>query len=121
MKNNYPIDKGRACVIIEKYQTSQIDQNTGQPIMKNRYATVGRVTKWPSNQPGQEPRVDIELDTLPLGSVSPIKILIFWDSEGQGVDKQKPGYEQQKQNIYEHKVDDHSYVKHNSQYNKDVY
>lgn len=80
-QNNAPIDKGRVSVIIEKYQTNQVDQNTGQPIIKNRYATVGRATKWQPQQQGQQPRIDIEVDTLPVGAVAPIKLFIFWDSE----------------------------------------
>ena len=52
--SNSPIDKGRVSVIIEKYQTNQVDQQTGQPIMKNRYATVGRATKWAAQQQGQQ-------------------------------------------------------------------
>lgn len=84
--SNRPIDKGRVTVIAEKYPTNETDQ-TGQPVIKNRYATVGRATKWPAQQANQEPRIDIEIDTMPIGVQAPVKMFIFWDSEqnnGQG-------------------------------------
>lgn len=98
-QSNAPIDKGRVSVIIEKYQTNQVDQNTGQPIMKNRYATVGRATKWQPQQQGQQPRVDIEIDTLTVGAVAPIKLFIFWDSEQQNnnAPQQQGGFQGQQQ------------------------
>lgn len=79
--NNQPLDKGRVAVIVEKYPSSQRDQATGQPIMRNRYATVGRATKWAAQQVGQQPNIDLELDTMPIGVQSPVKLFIFWDSE----------------------------------------
>ena len=93
-QSNSPIDKGRVSVIIEKYKTNQVDNNTGQPIIKNRYAAVGRATKWQPQQQGQQPRVDIEIDTLPVGAVAPIKLFIFWDSERQNnnAPQQQGGY-----------------------------
>lgn len=88
-----PLDKGRAVVIAEKYQTSQIDQQTGQPVMKNRYATVGRATMWPPNEgTGTTPKVDIEIDTLPVGHTGPIKIMVFWDTESK--ENQQPALQQ---------------------------
>lgn len=102
-QNNAPIDKGRVSVIIEKYQTNQVDQNTGQPIIKNRYATVGRATKWQPQQQGQQPRIDIEVDTLPVGAVAPIKLFIFWDSEQNNnqAPQQTGGYQGQQQGGYQ--------------------
>lgn len=102
-QSNAPIDKGRVSVIIEKYQTNQVDQNTGQPIIKNRYATVGRATKWQPQQQGQQPRIDIEVDTLPVGAVAPIKLFIFWDSEQNNnqAPQQTGGYQGQQQGGYQ--------------------
>lgn len=77
---NQPLDKGRVSVIVEKYQTNQLDQQ-GQPIMKNRYATVGRATMWPAENGRSQPNIDLEIDTIPIGAVAPIKFFIFWDSE----------------------------------------
>ena len=95
-----PIDKGRAAVIIEKYDGGKVDQN-GTPKMSNRYATVGRATKWPGEN-GKGENVEIDLDTIPLGLSGPIKIYIFWDSEkqdNQGQNNQQQnnqqGYSQQ--------------------------
>ena len=54
-QQNKPLDKGRVACIAEKYQQG----NT----TKNRYATLGRVTKWPSSNPqGGPDNVEIELD-----------------------------------------------------------
>lgn len=83
MQNNKPLDKGRVAVIIEKYPTSQINQQTGQPIMGNRYANVGRATLWPAQQGLTMPNVEVEVDTMPVGCVAPVKFYIFWDSEKQ--------------------------------------
>jgi len=77
-----PLDKGRAVVVAERYQTNQIDQQTGQPVMKNRYATVGRATMWPAKEGTTTPKIDIEIDTLPVGVSGPLKLFVFWDSEG---------------------------------------
>lgn len=81
-QSNSPIDKGRVAVIAERYPSSQVDQN-GQPIMKNRYATVGRATLWPAKQGSMAPNVEIEIDTMPLGTTGPVKTYIFWDSDNQ--------------------------------------
>lgn len=80
--NNQPIDKGRVTVVAEKYQ-SGTDQQTGQPIMKNRYATVGRATMWPAKQGATNPNIEIEIDTMPVNTSGPVKMFIFWDSENQ--------------------------------------
>ncbi len=96
--SNQPLDKGRVVVIAEKYQDNQGND-------KNRYATVGRATKWP-NQNGQGDNVDMEIDTMPVNSSGPIKMYIFWDSEqqnnlpqnnSQGYNQQQPqqGYQPQ--------------------------
>ena len=73
-----PIDKGRIAVIAERYQTKNIDQQTGQPIMKCRYATVGRATKWLTN--GVE-QIEQEIDCMSVSANGPVKLYIFWDSQ----------------------------------------
>lgn len=82
MNNNQrPIDKGRVVCIAERYQTNQIGQDN-QPVMKNRYAPLGRATLWPNKQNSNMPNVEIEIDTIPINSAdSPLKMFIFWDSE----------------------------------------
>lgn len=74
-QNNKPLDKGRVACIAEKYQQG----NT----TKNRYATLGRATKWPSNNQGGSESVEIELDTMPINQQGPLKLYIFWESESQ--------------------------------------
>ncbi len=77
---NHPIDKGRVVVIAEKYQTNQLGEDN-QPMIKNRYATVGRATLW-QNRPGSNmPNIEIELDTMPIGANGTVKLYTFWDSE----------------------------------------
>lgn len=77
---NQPIDKGRVVVIAEKYQTNQLGEDN-QPMIKNRYATVGRATLW-QNRPGSNmPNIEIELDTMPIGANGTVKLYTFWDSE----------------------------------------
>lgn len=78
--SNQPLDKGRAAVAVEKYQKGT-DQQTGQPIMKNRYATIGRATMWPANQGSTNPNIELDIDTMPIGTSGPVKVFIFWDSE----------------------------------------
>lgn len=90
---NQPLDKGRVSVIVDKYQTNQLDQQ-GQPIMKNRYATVGRATMWPAENGRTQPNIDIELDTIPISATAPLKFFIFWDSESN---QQQPMQQQQQQ------------------------
>ena len=79
---NQPLDKGRVAVIVEKYPTNQMDQN-GQPMVKNRYANVGRATLWPSQQYSTTPNVEIELDALPIGHTGKLKLYVFWNSDSQ--------------------------------------
>ena len=83
-QQNKPLDKGRVACIAEKYQQG----NT----TKNRYATLGRATKWPSNQQGGSDSVEIELDTMPINQQGPLKLYIFWDSESQQNQDQSQGY-----------------------------
>lgn len=83
-QQNKPLDKGRVACIAEKYQQG----NT----TKNRYATLGRATKWPSNQQGGSDSVEIELDTMPINHQGPLKLYIFWDSENQQNQDQSQGY-----------------------------
>ena len=81
-KMNQPLDKGRVAVIVEKYPTNQMDQN-GQPMVKNRYANVGRATLWPSQQYSTTPNVEIELDALPIGHTGKLKLYVFWNSDNK--------------------------------------
>lgn len=74
-QQNKPLDKGRVACIAEKYQQGNIT--------KNRYATLGRATKWPSNNQGGSESVEIELDTMPINHQGPLKLYIFWESENQ--------------------------------------
>jgi len=83
-QQNKPLDKGRVACIAEKYQQG----NT----TKNRYATLGRATKWPSGQQGGSESVEIELDTMPINHQGPLKLYIFWDSENQQNQDQSQGY-----------------------------
>ena len=93
-QQNKPLDKGRVACIAEKYQQG----NT----TKNRYATLGRATKWPSGQQGGSESVEIELDTMPINHQGPLKLYIFWDSENQQNQDQSQGYApQQYQGQYE--------------------
>lgn len=93
-QQNKPLDKGRVACIAEKYQQG----NT----TKNRYATLGRATKWPSNNQGGSESVEIELDTMPINHQGPLKLYIFWDSESQQNQEQSQGYApQQYQGKYE--------------------
>lgn len=81
---NQPIDRGRACVIVDRYQSKQLGQDN-QPVMKNRYATVGRATLWQNKPNSTMPNIEIELDTMPIGATGSVKVYVFWDSEqGQG-------------------------------------
>ena len=100
-KINAPLDKGRVAVIAEKYQTNQMGQNN-QPIMKNRYATVGRATLWPPRQGSSAPNVEVEIDVMPLGHTGPVKMYIFWNSE----DNQSQPTQVQQQNQGSSQFDD---------------
>ncbi|ASM53769.1 hypothetical protein PNIG_a1633 [Pseudoalteromonas nigrifaciens] len=79
-QNNKPLDKGRVACIAEKYQQGNET--------KNRYATLGRATKWPSSNQGGSDSIEIELDTMPINQQGPLKLYIFWESENQ----QSQGY-----------------------------
>ena len=74
-QNNKPLDKGRVACIAEKYQQGNET--------KNRYATLGRATKWPSNNQGGSDSIEIEPDTMPINQQGPLKLYIFWESESQ--------------------------------------
>lgn len=78
--SNRPIDKGRVCIIAERYQSNELDTNN-QPKSKNRYANIGRATLWPNKPDTNMPNIEIELDTMPIGATAPLKAFIFWDSE----------------------------------------
>jgi len=82
-----PLDKGRIAYIAEKYQSNQRDPQSGQPVNKNRYATVGRATKW-ANQQGES--VELELDTIPIGHSGSLKLFIFWDSNNNAQQQGAP-------------------------------
>ena len=94
MKGNTPLDKGRVCIIAEKYPVN--DPQTGQQVLKNRYATVGRATLWPQEQGQTMPNVQIEIDTMPVSGQGPVKMFVFWDSESQN-NKQQPQQQQAQQ------------------------
>lgn len=96
-QNNTPLDKGRVATVIERYQTNQLDQN-GNPIMKNRYATIGRATLWPSEQGSDAPNVQIDIDTIPIGKGGTLKLYIFWESDNQA--QQAPQGNNYQQNGY---------------------
>lgn len=93
--SNAPMDKGRVAVVAEKYQTNQRDQQSGQPVTKNRYINVGRATLWPSQQYSTAPNVEVELDALPIGHTGKLKLYIFWDSDNQNNQQQQQQQYQQ--------------------------
>lgn len=95
MQDRQPIDKGRVCVIAEKYQSQQQDPQTGQQLTKNRYATVGRATLWPQEQGQNMPNIQIEIDTMPISAQGPVKMFVFWNSESQQNQKTQQGGHQQ--------------------------
>lgn len=99
---NRPIDKGRLVFIAEQYPSNERGFNN-QPKMKNRYATIGRATKWLTN--GVE-EVQLELDSMPIGASGSVKMFVFWDSQ-QNQNNQQPmptqqgGYQQAPQQTYQ--------------------
>ena len=100
--SNAPMDKGRVAVVVEKYQTNQRDQQSGQPVTKNRYINVGRATLWPSQQYSTTPNVEVELDALPIGHTGKLKLYIFWDSDNQNnQQQQQQQYQQVPQQQYQ--------------------
>lgn len=90
-----PLDKGRVAFVAEKYPS-------GPNQMKNRYAYVGRATKWPGENGGEN--IEIELDSIPIGQAGPVKFYVFWDSaDKQGGDEYNQQYNQQPaQPAYQH-------------------
>jgi hypothetical protein len=92
-QSNSPIDKGRVTVVVGSYKSSQVDQQ-GQPIMKKRYAPVGRATMWPPGEGKTQPNIEIELETMPMGIIGTVKLSIFWDSESQNNQNQAPAQQQ---------------------------
>lgn len=110
-QQNKPLDKGRVACIAEKYQQG----NT----TKNRYATLGRATKWPSNQQGGTDSIEIELDTMPINHQGPLKLYIFWDSENQQNQDQNQGYApQQYQGPQPPQYDQQQYAPQQPQYGR---
>lgn len=86
--SNKPLDKGRVSYIAEKFQS-------GSGENKNRYAQVGRATKWPSQNSANGENIEIELDTVPIGHTGPLKLFIFWDSDSnQNQNVTQGGYQQ---------------------------
>jgi len=77
-----PIAKGRVVYAAEHYPTQDRNQPNKQ-IMKARYATLGKATLWPNEQPHLPPQVSIDLDSLPIGSTGSIKLTVFWDDPTQ--------------------------------------
>lgn len=86
--SNQPISKGYIKAAVDRYKTT--DQQSGQEVMKNRFATIGRYTEWPDDNGGS--KISIEIETLPIAAQSgPIKA--FLDPEGSQQD-QGQGYQQ---------------------------
>ena len=97
--NKQPLDRGRVVYVAEKYQSNEIDPQTNQPKMKNRYANIGKATLWPSDN-GGSPDVQIEIDTMPIGHTGPLKCHVFWDSQNnqqQPQQNQQPAQQQYQQ------------------------
>ncbi len=88
-----PLAHGRLTYAAETYQSNEIGPNN-QPKMKNRYATLGRVTAWPSEDGSPMPQINIDLDSVPVGIQASTKLFIFWDSANQ-----QQGYEPQPQSF----------------------
>ncbi|WP_417790798.1 hypothetical protein [Terasakiella pusilla] len=80
--SNQPLAKGRVVYAAEFYPTNERDQNN-KPKMKARYATLGRATMWPAEQPNEPFPISIDLDSLPIGSNGAMKLQIFWDQPEQ--------------------------------------
>lgn len=85
-----PIAKGRIAAIVDKYPAK--DPATGQDILKNRYATIGKLTIWPGDNGGQD--FSVEIDTIPVGATGPIKAVVFMETDTQQQPQQQ-GYDQQ--------------------------
>ena len=72
-----PLKKGRLAAVVDRYQSK--DPQSGQEIMKNRYATIGKFTVWPSDNGSED--FSFEIDTIPIGSNGPVKGVIFFDDD----------------------------------------
>jgi hypothetical protein len=92
-QNNQPLAKGRVCYAAEYYPTGQRD-GQNKPIMKARFANLGKATLWPSEQPHLPPQVSIDLDSMPIGSTGSIKLTIFWDDPTQNQQAPAPQHQQ---------------------------
>lgn len=94
-QNKAPLDKGQIRVVIGQYHKKQNGQplyNNNQPVMGNRYTTIGEVTRWPGDQGGYYDRIEFYpgftiLDCNKEG-------MIFWDSQNQQAAPQQSGYQQ---------------------------
>jgi hypothetical protein len=96
-QNKQPLDKGQIRVVIGQYHKKQNGQflyNNNQPVMGNRYTTIGEVTRWPGDQGGYYDRIEFYpgftiLDCNKEG-------MIFWDSQNQQAapQPQQPAYQQ---------------------------
>jgi len=71
-----PLDRGRVTAKVGEYPD-------GQGGLKNRYATVGKATLWPTEQGKIAPNIKIEIDVLPIGQTGTLEMNIFWQSEDQ--------------------------------------
>jgi hypothetical protein len=92
-----PIDKGQICFIAEKYPTGAIEPN-GAPVMKSRFAQLGRATMWPAEHPNGRPQIQLDLDSAPVASgQGPVRLFIFWDSEKAAAPQQEWGQQQYQQ------------------------
>ncbi len=92
-QNNQPLAKGRIVYAAEHYPTNERDAQN-RPKMKARYATLGKATLWPNEQPHLPPQVSIDLDSMPIGSTGTIKLMVFWDDPTQ---QQAPAPQPQQQ------------------------
>ena len=100
--SNQPIARGRASVVVDQYQST--DQN-GQPVMKNRYATIGRATAWPSDTGSPVPNIQLEIDCMPVNVSGSVSVSVFWDDNQQNQNQpvinqgnQNQGFQNQNQN-----------------------
>lgn len=114
-----PLDKGFIKVIIGQFPKKQngqtimhqtiMHQGTNNPVMSNKYATIGEVTRWPGEQGGSYDNIEFYpgftiLDVNKNGR-------IFWDSQSahnnqsnqQQAPQQQGSFQQQapQQNSYQ--------------------
>lgn len=100
-QTNRPLDKGFIKVVVDQFVKkvngqTVLHQGTTNPVMSNKYVTIGEVTRWPSEQGGSYDNVEFYpgftiLDLNKHGR-------IFWDSQSQNQNQQPPqGYQQQPQ------------------------